>query len=399
MFFKIVTRSKKLPDLSSDIIEGNTILGSTLDIADKNSKFFEMIKNGGFDIIIGNPPYVKDNMINYAVNSKVTRSCGNTYAYFLEKSISMLKQGGRLGYIVPVSAISTETMEPLQKYLIDSSSVLYISNYDDRPAKLFEGQEHSRSSIILLRKRHSDDSPCTVYTTGYNRWYTKNAAGLFKNLNYIENPYRTKNCIPKLGNDTELKIWQKLSGLDTASRFITKKSEHRIIYHNSPQYWIHGLDFTAYNSKFKISENSEHNKILYLKERKIIPLFLGVLNSSLFYWFFIKTSNCRDLNPAMIGSFPLNSYNDSILDKMSDLCSQLMKSYLVNSVVKTSERKKGGNGGIAKTSYREIYPKNSKALINSIDDLLFRNYALKTDEIKYIKEFDLCFRMGKKPGQ
>ena len=98
LFFKIVSKAKKLPDLTYDIVTGNTISGNTLDAGGNSPKFLNMIKYGGFDIIIGNPPYVEDRKLKYVVDAPATKKCGNTYAYFFEKGIKMLRPGGRLGY-------------------------------------------------------------------------------------------------------------------------------------------------------------------------------------------------------------------------------------------------------------------------------------------------------------
>ena len=211
LFFKIASKVKKLPDLASDIVTGNTIVGNTLDAGKNSPKFLKMIKHGGFDIIVGNPPYVEDRRLDYLVDTPSTKRCGNTYAYFLEKGIKMLRPGGRLGYIVPVASISTGRMATLQEYLVNNSAELRISSYDDRPGKLFEGQEHGRSSIILCVKNKNRDDKCAIHTTGYNRWYTKDVGGLFRNLSYVCNKQKTKSYIPKIGNAIEWPILKKIS--------------------------------------------------------------------------------------------------------------------------------------------------------------------------------------------
>ncbi len=419
LFFKIVTKSKKLPDMTSDIVEGNTISGPTLDdIRHKNKKFIEMNKFGGFDIILGNPPYVEDGKLDYKTNADATKDCGNTYAYFLEKGIKMLKPGGRLGYIVPVAAVSTPRMAPLQKFLTDGCSELKISNFDDRPGKLFEGLEDCRSSIILCTKKESksEEKKCRVYTTGYNRWYSENVVNLFKNLSYVEHTLLTNTYIPKLSNEMETSIMKKifmkvieLDGIESKKNKLQKtdtkkdecmkiklgkfisdsKTEYSVIYHNAPRYWIRGMDFMPHFSNKNGMSQSAHNKILYVNSENAATVLTGLLNSSLFYWFFVKTSNCRDLTGLVIGDFPMNPEWADV-HNMAGIVRRLMLSYRENSVRKNITNKKTGD-----VQYDEFYPKKSKTIIDEIDDAFAKYYGMSEDEAKYIKTFDHQFRMGK----
>ena len=393
LFFKIASKVKKLPDLTYDIVTGNTIAGSTLDVGGNSPKFLKMIKYGGFDIIIGNPPYVEDRKLEYPVHAKSTKKCGNTYAYFLEKGVAMLRPGGRLGYIVPVAGVSTDRMSSMQKYLVDNSSEIKISNYDDRPGKLFDGLEHCRSSIILcVKKKHKDDK-CDVYTTGYNRWYSNDIGGLFRNISYIRNEHKTKSYIPKIGNMMECNIMEKISKepkLGTYFDNIGKKNEHKIVYHNAPQYWIRGMDFIPYFARNGQQLMSSHNKILFVDSVHIATSITGLLNSSLFYWFFIKTSNCRDLTSFVIEDFPFNPVlsKDELADMNKAVC-KLMADYKNNAFRKTTEYKSTGV-----VVYDEFYPSKSKSIIDEIDIILSKHYNFTEEEADYIKKFDIKFRTG-----
>ena len=393
LFFKIASKVKKLPDLTYDIVTGNTIAGSTLDVGGNSPKFLKMIKYGGFDIIIGNPPYVEDRKLEYPVHAKSTKKCGNTYAYFLEKGVAMLRPGGRLGYIVPVAGVSTDRMSSMQKYLVDNSSEIKISNYDDRPGKLFDGLEHCRSSIILcVKKKHKDDK-CDVYTTGYNRWYSNDIGGLFRNISYIRNEHKTKSYIPKIGNMMECNIMEKISKepkLGTYFDNIGKKNEHKIVYHNAPQYWIRGMDFIPYFARNGQQLMSSHNKILFVDSVHIATSITGLLNSSLFYWFFIKTSNCRDLTSFVIEDFPFNPVlsKDELADMNKAVC-KLMADYKNNAFRKTTEYKSTGV-----VVYDEFYPSKSKSIIDEIDIIMSKHYNFTEEEADYIKKFDIKFRTG-----
>jgi hypothetical protein len=68
------------------------------------AEFYEIINNkGGFDVIIGNPPYVSVSDINYKLKDYISIPCGDIYAQCVERSISyLLEKKGRIGMIVPI---------------------------------------------------------------------------------------------------------------------------------------------------------------------------------------------------------------------------------------------------------------------------------------------------------
>jgi hypothetical protein len=64
---------------------------------------------GGFDVVIGNPPYVRQEMLGefkdyFQKHYKVYHGVADLYSYFIEKGVSLLKNGGIFSYIVPKSS-------------------------------------------------------------------------------------------------------------------------------------------------------------------------------------------------------------------------------------------------------------------------------------------------------
>ena len=129
-------------------------------------EFYGIMHTGGFDVIIGNPPYVELKVLKaYRLVGYGCESAGNLYALMLERSFRLESPIGRMGFIVPVSSISTDRYEPLQKLL--STQLLHYSSFDDRPSRLFDGLEHIRLTIHLLG---SLQEQAVSYSTRYNKW-------------------------------------------------------------------------------------------------------------------------------------------------------------------------------------------------------------------------------------
>lgn len=388
--------------------------------------FENVIAEGGFDVIVGNPPYIEDRnypqtdlkIIKCLKNKKKrktknpllyqSKDCGNTHAYFTERSIKLLKQHGRFGFIVPISLVSTDRMDAIREYLHNNSCEVKYLNFDDRPGKIFSGLEHCRATIVVTKKGKGVDE---VTTSKYHRWYTKNRPHLFKDLKIITwTPETPKDIVPKIGTRIEKEILKKLMAKSpgkTLNDFVTPEGKS-VWYHNAPQYWIHAHT-ENYLPKTECFENYEENKETgeiipsKIKETKISShykplvftendseIVLGLLNSSLFYWWFVTWSNGRDLLTQHITGFPLdmNSFKEDLRKKIDLLSSKLMSSYKSNSNKRINVR----SGGYA-IRIIEIIPKHSKNIIDQIDDVFEEHFGFSDQEIRFIKTFDINFRM------
>ena len=107
-------------------------------------EFYGILTQGGFDVVIGNPPYVIYRNIkkDYSLLNYRTESCGNLYAFISERSTEILQSIGRLGFVIPVASVCTDGFEPLRDLLQENGEIV-ISNYNDRLGKLFDGLEHN----------------------------------------------------------------------------------------------------------------------------------------------------------------------------------------------------------------------------------------------------------------
>ena len=132
--------------------------------------FYGILKNGGFDVIIGNPPYVEYNKVkkDYTIQGYETESCGNLYAYVFELSFRLLQRNGWKSMIIPNSAYCTDRMEPLQNLFHRCEQVGWVQTYDVFPSKLFVGAKQ-RLAIYIVQQGSQLSS--ALYATRYNKWH------------------------------------------------------------------------------------------------------------------------------------------------------------------------------------------------------------------------------------
>ena len=173
------------------------------------AEFYEIIQNGGFDVIIGNPPYVEYSKVKktYTINNIKCIDAGNLYAYVIERSLSLQHTDSRNGMIIQMSAFCTPRMKPFQKIWFDNANYSALSFFDDRPGKLFD-IEHIRVVICMLKK--GTPSKFTA-TTNYNKFYSQCRNNVFKLLNYhLSDNSRKDFAVIKMSSDLEEDIVNKI---------------------------------------------------------------------------------------------------------------------------------------------------------------------------------------------
>jgi len=151
------------------------------------AEFYQIIKgNRGFDVIIGNPPYVEYGTklkSVYTLRDYDTLECGNLHAYIAERGLKIISINGYLGLIIPLPSISTSRMVDLQKIIKpkdNNDRSVWISAFDERPSSLFDGVDQRLIIEILSAKVEIP----LLSTTGINRWSSATRFNLFFNLNY-----------------------------------------------------------------------------------------------------------------------------------------------------------------------------------------------------------------------
>jgi len=353
------------------------------------AEFYGVMQEGGFDVVIGNPPYVEYSKVknSYTISNYITINCSNLYAFVIERCEFLMAKNGITGMIVPHSAICTDRMSPLMQLL--EKSALWISTYDIRPAKLFVGVDQ-RLSIYLYQKTHLIARQKT-FSTKYQRWNEETRDSLFSRLQYVGTDiFEFNNSIPKIGCNIERDIWKSITG--NKSIKINLRGNIKLYFHNAPRYWIRAMTFTPYFWNERGGEQlSSHLKLLHCQSETDAKVLAAVINSSLFYWWFIILSNCRDFSMREIENFRLdfNLMSVNLYKKLSELSIDLMQDFIQNKHQKKCQYKSTG-----KVIYDEFYPRYSKNIIDKIDSLLAKYYGFSDESLDFIINYDIKYRMG-----
>ena len=117
---------------------------------------------------------------------------------------------------------------------------------------------------------------------------------------------------------------------------------------------------------------------------------LAFLNSTLFYWLVTLFSDCRNLNKREIEMTRLNLDDKDRIQQLAHIAQELMDDIKANSEVLTINYRKMGSLRIQST-----YPRLSKAIIDRIDNILAEHYGFTDEELDFIINYDIKYRMGR----
>jgi hypothetical protein len=355
-------------------------------------QFYGIINGGGFDVIIGNPPYVELNALDdYQIRGYACEDSGNLYALIMERCEALGRKDAHQGYIVPVSSVSTDRYETLQHLIVKREA--HYSSYDDRPSRLFDGLEHIRLTIHIMGRPVSAPQ---LFSTRYNKWMADERPALFSNLTFTSATPRAlvKGTLPKLCSDLEQGIVKRLAAQQRIlSLFYTAGATHRIFYSRKVGYFLQVLDFEprVLDGNGKRRPPSEFKELKFDSDDHA-KLALCCLNSNLFYWFVTVFSDCRHVNKREVDAFPINllTLSDSPLKKqLVRLATALMEDLKKHSENRTMRFKHDT------LTVQCIFPKSSKPIIDEIDTVLAEHYGFTPEELDFILNYDIKYRLGR----
>ena len=163
------------------------------------------MNGGGFDVVIGNPPYVEYSKArgDYTVHNYQTLECGNIYMLVVERAISLLERGGFLGLIVPLSLLCTDRMEKGRRAIAGLTT--WMPAFDIRPASLFEGVAQRLTIVIGANNKLQG---CLIHAGGYRRWSAPERAALLPVTRFVTVAAATDRftSVPKVSTDQEAHI-------------------------------------------------------------------------------------------------------------------------------------------------------------------------------------------------
>jgi hypothetical protein len=351
------------------------------------AEFYEIMHlKGGFDVVIGNPPYLEFKQINYEVKGFATLETGAVHALCMERAVCIKQPNGSIGMIVPLSIVSTQRMKTIQQ-IIEDGAITHYANFSWRPAKLFDTVNRA---LTIFISNHSVSQ--RTFTTTYFKWTSDTRDSILQRLRFIQTDNRRKEFwIPKIERKIEKSILSKIKNADvTIGHFTLKSGNHKVYYRtDGGLYWKVFTDFPpafVINGK-KGSSTRETN--ISISDKNSVYSIISLLSSNTFWWWYTVTSNCRHLNPYDVNNFPVPS-KAVANEELKHLGKKYLKDIDDHSEMLTRIQKQTGN-----TQTQSFKISQSKLIVDNIDKVLANHYGFSSEELDFIINYDIKYRMGK----
>lgn len=354
------------------------------------AEFYEIIHgNGGFDIIIGNPPYVDYNKITeYKISSYKTEKCSNLYCFTIERSLYLINSLGKFSMIVPISLTGNKKMEQTIKLLKNKNLWLSFYSGDTHPGTLFNGVQQNLCVFIYDNSKERN-----LFTTDFIRFADSSGERHYlftAKINYVKNDI--EDFVLKIGNSLKATIMNKIFSYSifNSLAIINDTGKDYIYYHDVVHYWIKAFSEAPYfRREGEKPSVSGHYKKFYCN-MDIKSIMTAVLSSSIFYMWYISKSNCRDFSKDDLLNFRLNlnANNSESLNNIRAVSNAFISDLNKNKVL-VKYSKASGN-----VEYEQYWVTKSKLFIDQIDILLAKYYCFTEEELDYIISYDIKYRMG-----
>lgn len=355
--------------------------------------FKDIFDYGGFDIVIGNPPYgakTSDSDKRYYKQryycatshpNQGQKGSTDTFAVFIELGHSILCPSGYLAFIVPMSVGSSDAMTALQYVIEKTCSEIRVSSYSNRPKQIFDAA-CVRTSIFMFKK--SSKPLEHIYTTKLNRRTESNTIkDIIDNLQFIDSKtLKLPGRYAKIGTQTELQLLSNL--------FRFKKRIADYLCDSGKDVYYRAAGGRYFNVVTNYPTYSSAEKSFKCSFTDVIGL---IMSSSYFYFYQQVYTDGLNLKRSEIDNYPLPDLsklsNDS-LAKLSELYSKYLEDIEKNASIRISSNTSTHNID----SFKEYKIVRSKGIISEIDDMVGHLYSLTSDEIDYIKNYEIKFRMA-----
>lgn len=344
----------------------------------------EASDESGFDIVIGNPPYgnILDNKEKAFISKFSTSSLNDISVNFIEREIKLLSKKGKFGNIATVRCLYDSRFRPFHKLLEKHFEKIKIASFERRPSQVFRDAQ-VQVGVIVGSKKPSNDLNGTIKTSKFIRFSDEERKEKLKleDISYCDiddlilreriggSEYKGYEILPKIGNEKSKSILRKLkiaSEEQIINDSVQKNGNYTIYRQRGGGYRPIAMLEKMYDSTGLVPINFEQELNRDLS-------FL-IVNSQLFYLYWMVYSNARNLDTGLIKRFPL-PFQEKMNKKKRSIKDLKEKTW--------NEMNKYFDDG---RNY--IYMSKMRSTIKEINSLLADFFGLSDGELKFVETYD-----------
>lgn len=350
--------------------------------------------NGGFDIIVGNPPYgakisdadkkfIKKTFLCTKTVPGKQKGSTDTFALFIEKAFDICNTGGIVNLIVPMSVTSSDSMTALHNLLEKNCNVIRVSSFSRRPKPIFESAS-SRVSILSFKKTLSPVEK--FFTTQVMRRSENHSIkNIIDDLKFVDSlKFKMPGRYPKIGTIRQREILEKMFA---AHKKIADYSDED----GNPFYYrVAGGEYFNVITVYPTGSSQETS---YFVDKRFTKIIAAILSTSLFWFYQQAYTDGLHIKQTEIDSVPLFDLEKLSAEEMAAVA-VLYDEYLTDIERNVSIRSSSANSSYNVAQFKNYKLVKSKALIDKLDDVLGKFYGLTDEEINFVKNFELEFRLS-----
>lgn len=217
LWLKTANKSKELTTLDENIKCGNSLIDDPEVAGDKafnwKDEFKEIFNSGGFDVVVGNPPYgvnIKENKDFFAKNYISTEGPFELYKFFIEKGLRLIKRDGYLSFITPDTWVNLGYFKKLRNLMLSEYTLIKCSKslYD-----IFE-DANVDTAIFLLKNANSKATNFVIVDNDLQD--SGNGLISLRKEDYVINLKESNSVIDKINKvqtslDQFVEVWRGMS--------------------------------------------------------------------------------------------------------------------------------------------------------------------------------------------
>jgi hypothetical protein len=287
----------------------------------------EVFADGGFDVLVGNPPYVNKGKVKaYKFSGFDTDGTPDIYAPCTERAGQITRRDGRMTMILPISAQFGGDFADLRRYLEKRFSRLWISTFSRNPAALFSAGLGVRSTIIVGAGDGATGS--RLHVTKTHRWFDDYRPALFETLTYVDAERVRAYAGWIRAVDVDLaSLFARTTPKQRFAQITTRTGNGKIGFKTTALYWLSVFldDPPAYELDYTPTAQTKVGRIAFPTDRDAkLGLAIAASKLALVWWYCVGDD--FDVTADIIKSIPANvgALSEDAKRRLVDLADELV---------------------------------------------------------------------------
>jgi hypothetical protein len=297
---------------------------------------------GGFDVVIGNPPYVARRKVDYVFGGFKTDDCPDIFASCMERSAKLCAKTGAFSMIVPIAFQFSSDYAAARAVMKSLVPWRCVSTYSRNPTALFPPGIGVRP-VILVGLRAGDEE---IFTTETRRWVDAYRPFLFHATRYAHvNVPTERGAWQRPGTERLSRLFDELVALPHSLGDSVRRGGHSIGFKQTALYYMSVFidEPPSWTPEGELTPQTMVGALVVQSEEEQALAHL-ILAGRLAVWWWSSTGDDFHVTAAMLKSFPISlEHLTPVRERLLQLAADLREEQPRNPLVTLYNKKEMGN--------------------------------------------------------